>query len=391
MRFFAQDATMIFRNYQYRLKPTKEQEVALDFLFWQGRRVWNEALAQRIALYEEKRGNLNAIDQWAYFRDLRHANPDTLGKLNADAMGMILRRLDKAFHAFFRRVKAKKEAPGFPHFKNRQTFNSLEFRINKGASIRYDSNGAPSLYLYVANMGEIKLIYHRPIPTQAVVKQVVVRRHANKWNMSLMLELPDPVAKHPHPRRAVGIDVGLTTLAVLSNGKQIENPHWLRESLEKLRVLQRKAARQVKGSKRQAETYRQIAKLHHHVSNQRKDFLHKETRSIANGYKLVGIEDLKLAFMNRSKHLSFSSYDAGLGYLRQMLEYKCPEVGGVLVAVNPKGTSQICYKCGHVEKKKLSQRVHKCSNCGVKLDRDLNAAKNVLKLARAGVARQART
>jgi len=368
------------RTYKYRLNPTKEQDATLDFLLWQGRKVWNEALAQRIAIYEEKRATLNQMNQWPYFRDLRHDNPETLGKLSADSMNKILRRLDKAFQAFFRRVKQKGGKPGFPRFKNRQMFTSLEFTYGNGVALCYDGS---TPRLYVMNVGEINMTYHRPIPECATPKMIIIYRHACKWYAVIQLELPDPTAKHPHPRRSVGIDIGLKSLVATSKGQIVEHHHLLQKNLARLRVLQRKAARQVKGSKRQKETYQQIAKLHEHIANQRGDFFHKLSHDLADEYALIGIENLPLAFMNRSKYLAASSYDAGIGAFRDMLIYKAEECGGRVIAVNPAYTTQTCSKCGHRERKKLSQRFHHCPKCGKKLDRDVNAARNILRLAKA--------
>ena len=369
----------MFRNYQYRLKPTAEQEIALDFLFWQGRKVWNEALAQRIAIYEEKRGNLNAMDQWPRFRDLRSSEPDALGKLSASAMNYVLRRLDKAFNAFYRRVKEKKSKPGFPHFKNRYTFNSLEFKYGNGCKLRYDKTNNP--WLYVMNVGLIKLTYHRPIPNDATAKQIVIRRHANEWDVSIMLQTPDVQNKRAFTGQDVGVDTGLLSLLAYSDGTLVDNPRWLRESLVKLRVLNRRAARQVKGSKRQKQTYAQIAKLHNHIANQRKDFWHKITRGLVVDYDLIAIEDMTYAFMNQSKHLARSSYDAALGMFKPLLAYKAEETGARLAIVNPRNTSQLCSGCGEVVGKNLKVRIHRCSNCGLTINRDVNAARNILRLA----------
>ena len=369
----------MFRNYQYRLKPTPEQEIALDFLFWQGRKVWNEALAQRIKHYEETGQSLNSIGQSSYFRDLRNSDPNNLGKLNARAMGLVLRRLDKAFDAFYRRLKAGTEKPGFPRFKNRQTFNSLTFEVGNGMSLRYGDNGKP--VLCVMNAGVIQLTYHRPVPEGAVAKQVVIRRHANKWDASIMLEMPDAAVERECTGQAVGIDTGLLSLLAFSDGTLIDNPRWLRENLAKLRVLQRKAARQVKGSKRQQQTYQQIAKLHNHIHSQRKDFWHKLTRQLAVEYDLIAIEDLQYAFMNQNKHLARASHDAALGMFKPLLTYKAEETGARLVVVDPRGTSQICSECGEVVSKGLSVRVHRCPYCGLEIDRDVNAARNILQLA----------
>jgi putative transposase len=161
----------------------------------------------------------------------------------------------------------------------------------------------------------------------------------------------------------------------------IETPRPLRANLAKLRRLQRHAARQVKGSQRQRKTYRQVARLHEKVANQRADHLHKLSTRLVTGNDLIAIEDLSLAFMNRNGHLSLASHDAGFGLFRQMLEYKAESAGIQVIAVRASNTSQVCSGCGSMVPKGLSVRVHECPECGLVLDRDVNAARNILALA----------
>jgi putative transposase len=161
----------------------------------------------------------------------------------------------------------------------------------------------------------------------------------------------------------------------------IENPRWLRNNLVKLRKVQRHASRQTKGSNCQRKTYKQIAKLHEIISNQRLDYLHKASSKLVKENDLIAIEDLTLGFMNKNRRLALSSHDAGLGILRQLLEYKAEDAGIQLIAVNPYNTTQACSRCSEIVPKKLSVRVHNCPNCGLLLDRDVNAAVNILGLA----------
>ena len=374
------------RTYKYLLRPTKEQAVALDFLLWQARRVYNMALEQRIKIYAEQKNTITSMDQWAYFRDLRHSEPDNLSKFNALGMNYVLRKLDVTFQNFFRRVKQRKagesiESAGFPRFKSRNRFKSFQYKNGNGCKFRVDEN--QKRLLHIQNVGEVRMVFHRPLPADAKIKQVVFKQKIGRWYAYLILELPDVIKKHSYPRRKIGIDVGIKSIVALSNKEVILHPHWLENSLAKLRVLQRKAARQQKGSKRQSATYKQVAKLHEHIANQRNDFYHKLSKKLSSNFSLIGIEALNLAFMNQSKNLSRTSYDAGIGGFRSMLLYKAVEAGGRVIAVKPAYTTQMCSRCGYRAKKSLAVRIHKCPVCGVKLDRDVNAAKNILKLAKA--------
>jgi len=395
----------MMRTYKYRLYPRKAQQRTLDFLLWQGRKLYNAALEQRISGYQESGQGVSYCEQWAHFRDERHANPDTLGKLNATCVQQLLRRLDKAFKAFFRRVKAG-EVPGFPRFKGRNRFHSLEFRHGDGCKLRFDDQGRAMFY--VQNVGEIKVKYHRPLLDQASIKHVVVKRKNHRWYVCLQIKLPDPVphslryaSQIPHLLRdadampqqvrdpepvvvdgpAVGVDMGLQSLLALSDGTLIENPRWLRASLGKLRVAQRRLSRRKKGSHRRRQAAAQVARLHEQVANQRRDFWHKLTRDLVDSYRLIGLEDLTLGFMTRNRHLALSAHDAGLGEFQQLLAYKAEEAGVQVVTVNPRNTSQVCSGCGALVKKSLSVRIHNCPHCVLELNRDVNAARNVLSLA----------
>jgi len=368
----------MLRTYKYLLRPSVEQATKLDFLLWQSRLVYNAALEQRMATYEQTGRGIGYGAQWAHFRDVRHDTPDTLGLLNASSMQHLLRRLDKSFAAFFRRLKAGEKA-GFPRFKSRNRFKSMEYTYGDGCKLRQDERGRMSFY--VQNVGEMRMCYHRAIPTDANIKHVVVKRAGERWYTCLMIELPEPEKRLIQTGRQVGVDVGLSTLAALSTGELIDNPRWLRENLARLRRLQRHASRQVKGSSRQRETYRQIARLHERVADQRADHLQKISSRLVAENDLIAIENLSLGFMNRNGHLSLSSHDAGFGLFRRMLEYKAESAGIQVVAVNPSNTTQACSVCGRIVAKGLSVRVHACPECGLVLDRDVNAARNILALA----------
>jgi len=368
----------MLRTYKYLLRPNNEQLNSLDFLLWQSMLFYNAALEQRITTYQETGKGIGYGSQWARFRDIRRNNPDTLGLVNASSLQHLLRRLDKSFAAFFRRLKSG-EKPGFPRFKSRNRFSSIEYTYGDGCKLRMNEHGRMSFY--IQNVGEMRMCYHRAIPEEANIKHVIIKRYSERWYVFLMIELPNSEKRIEQTGKQVGIDVGLKTLAALSTGELIENPRWLRESLAKLRKLQRHASRQIKGSNRQKKTYRKIARLHEEISNQRADYLHKISNKLVAENDLIAIENLTLGFMNRNEHLSLSSYDAGFGLFRQMLEYKASSAGIQVVAVNPSNTTQACSGCGSIVPKSLSVRVHKCPYCGLVLDRDVNAARNILSLA----------
>ena len=333
------------------------------------------------SLYQQTGKGIRYGEQWAHFRDIRHESPDTLGHLNASSLQHLLRRLDKSFTAFFRRLKAG-EKPGFPRFKNRKRFKSLEYTYGDGCQLRRDEYGRRSFY--VQNIGEMRICFHRSFPDGAKIKHAVIKQVNQRWYVCLILELSQGREEHLPTGRQVGIDIGLKSLLALSTGELIDHPHWLKASLTRLRRLQRHASRQVQGSNHQQETHQQVSRLHEKVANQRADHLHQVSHRLVAENDLIAIEDLRLGFMNRNSHLSLASHDAGLGLFRQILEYKAAEASIPVIARNPANTTQKCSRCGSIVPKDLSVRVHVCPECGLVLDRDVNAARNILALALQG-------
>lgn len=356
----------MIRTYKYRLSPTKKQQHLLSALFDQMQTVYNDALNHRRHEWRQSRRSITYYDQWARMRDERRRLPEEMGLLNATSIQQMLRRVDKAYRAFY------KGQCGAPRFKGRNRFKSVEYRYGDGCKLTGSR-------LYIQHVGDVRVKLHRPIPDDAVIKQVIVKRSTGRWYVCFQLELPDPeLTVHTGP--AVGIDVGLHSLLALSDGRLVDNPHWLRASLAKLRVAQRRMARRKKFSSGWRKAARQVAKLQERVANQRSDFWHKTTGELAKTYSMIALEDLNLSFMTRNGNLSLSAHDAALGMFRQMLSYKVENTGSQLIAVNPRNTSQVCSGCGVIVAKSLNVRVHHCPDCGVVLDRDINAALNILAL-----------
>ncbi len=306
------------RTYEYRLYPRKRERDALDALLSQHREVYNRALEQSKNAYEATGQGQSAISQWEYFRDWRNAFPDLT--LNASSLQHTLRRLDKAFSAFFRRVKSG-ETPGYPRFKGKDRVKSIEYTYGDGCKLEYDAY-YDRFVLKVQNVGCIKVKWHRSMPTGAKIKHVVIKRKASGWYVFLQLEAPDPLPAEPNGLPAVGGDMGLLRLLTLSDGTQIDNPRWLRQSLHDLRRAQRRLARAQKGSQNRKDKRLIVAKLHEHVANTRRDFWHKLTFWLVHTYGLIALEDLNLAFMTRNEHLSLSAHDAGLGLFQTLLGYQ---------------------------------------------------------------------
>ena len=350
-------------TYRYRLSPTAKQHYILDDVLFQMQTVYNDALNERRWMWQRSRKSVSYADQWKRIKVERYNCLDEMGLLNVTSIQQMLRRLDKSYKAFYKGIR------GLPRFKGRNRFKSLEYRHGDGSKLDGDR-------LYIQHVGSIKVRLHRPLPDNAVIKQVIIKKHVGNWYASFQIELPDPQPE-PHTGQAVGLDVGMLRLATLSDGEWIENPRWLRNSLKRKRVLNRKLSRQKRYGSGWRKTVKQIAKLDEHIANQRKDFWHKATAKLVDTYSAIVIEDLNLSFMTRGK-LSLSAHDASLGMFRQFLTYKAVEAGAQVIAVNPQYTSQACAGCGVIVSKSVKVRQHNCPDCGLSLDRDINAAFNIL-------------
>jgi len=358
------------RTYKYRLYPNKEQVAALEHQLNEACSLYNAALQERRDAWKMQRVNLNYYDQANQLKEIREAG--NLALANFSACQDVLRRVDKTFRAFFRRIKAGDKA-GYPRFKSRDRFDSYTFPAwGDGCHLTEASR------LKIQGVGVIKLKMHRPIVGE--IKTLTLKREAGKWYacFSTVINVPVPIS----PPDAIGIDVGLYSFVALSNGELVANPRNLKAELGKLRRCQRKVARRKRGGSNRRKAVRLLQKAHAHVRNQRSDFQHKLSRQLVNTYGFIAVEDLNVKALSRSM-LAQSVNDAAWGSFLAKLAYKAEEAGGQIVRVNPNGTSQVCSRCGCLPDvpKTLADRIHSCPHCGLVIDRDVNAARNILNRA----------
>ena len=214
----------------------------------------------------------------------------------------------------------------------------------------------------------------------ARVLRMTVSRRAGRWYASLTVEREEPAVRRAPKGGAVGVDLGIKTLATLSDGTVIENPRPLRKAERRLKMAQKALSRKVKGSRRRAKARAKVARLHARVANQRLDAMHKATTWLASTFSEICIEDLNTAGMVKNHHLAKAIMDASFGEFRRQLEYKTASTGARLHVVDRwYPSSKTCSKCGRVKAKlPLSERVYRCDGCGLVMDRDLNAAVNIL-------------
>lgn len=362
-------------SYKHRLYPTRAQSEALTGMLGAFCDLYNAALDQRIQAHRRRGVTLRYGQQASELKAVR-AEDERLAGFSFSAEQQVLRRLDKAFAAFFRRVKSG-QTPGFPRFRAKSRFDSAEFRVGDGLTIR--KTGRLGI---VGIPGEIKAKWHRDLPAGSKLGAAVVSRSCGKWFACFQIEVPAP---EPIERgfRPVGVDVGLSSFAALSTGETIGRLRFTAEGAAKLRRLQRALARKPnKRSRRRAKAVRLLARHQARVAARRRDFTHKRSRDIAGAFTHIAFEDLNTKGLARGM-LAKAVHDAAWTRFIQQTTYKAAWAGGVVKLVDPRGTSQTCPECGTVAAKTLRDRVHRCE-CGCTLDRDVAAARVVLHRASFG-------
>jgi IS605 OrfB family transposase len=317
-------------------------------------------------------------------KQLREEYQDIHSQVQQD----VLKRLDKAFDAFFRRVR-NGETPGYPRFKSSDRYDS--FTYPQGG---YEIIGNR---LRLSKIGHLKIKVHRKM--QGMIKTCTIKREGEQWYAVFVCEYEHDPSMTFHPsEEAIGIDLGVKSFAVLSNGSQIANPRFYRLTEERIKEAHRKIHRRKKGSHRRHRAKKELARLYRKGGNRRRDFLHQESHHLVKQYGTLVFEDLQIDHLTArpapkqdeetgqylpngaaaKSGLNKSILDAGWGAFVALCRHKAEEAGGKVVHVSPRNTSQACSGCGRLVKKDLSVRTHRCPHCGLVLDRDENAAKNIL-------------
>jgi putative transposase len=375
------------KAFQYRLYPTNQQEQHLLFVLRRCRDLYNSGLEERRAFYQMRRKSLGYSAQAAELADIKAAYP-AYGDIYSQVLQDVLRRLDKAFAAFFRRLK-NGEKPGYPRFKGTNQYDSFTYPQSGFA--------LAGKVLTLSKIGDHKVRAHRPL--QGQVKTCTIRRDVTHWYVTFSCEVEaEPL---PQSEEAVGIDVGVLHFATLSTGETIENPRPYRKGLKRIKLLSQVKDRRKQGSHRRKRAAIALAKAHRKVRNQRKDFRQKAARALVNRFGLLIFEDLKIVNMSATpdpkpdpEHegqylpngasakagLNQSILDAGWGQFQQFCVAKAASAGRRVLFVDPYNTSQLCSGCGRLVPKDLDVRWHSCPypDCGTELDRDHNSARIIL-------------
>ncbi len=367
----------ITRGYKTELDLNNKQRTACLQHAGTARYAYNWALSRKIEAYKKGEKVPTAIDLHRELNKLKKTELSWMYTVSKCAPQEALRHVDRAYDNFFRMVKLKKQGKykgklGFPQFKKKSK-GIGSFRFTTGAiKVFPDAIQLPRL-------GKLRLKEHDYLPTDVKILSATVSEQAGRWFVSVQVEEErlEPVNT---ATTAIGVDLGVTTLATCSDGSTFPNPRSLKHKLKKLKRLQRAHSRKQKGSKNREKSRKKLAVLHARIANIRKDALHKFTTHVCKNHAHVGIEDLHVAGMLKNHHLAQAVSDASMGEIRRQLTYKAEKFGTRVVVIDRwYASSKTCSSCGwRNEELDLSKRVFVCIECGYLTDRDYNAAKNIL-------------
>ncbi|MEO8970302.1 MAG: transposase [Ktedonobacteraceae bacterium] len=384
------------KAYIYRIYPTKKQAEKLQWVVDRCRELYNAALQERRDAYRMNNVSIGYNLQAAQLPEIKEVRQE-YQDIHSQVLQDVLRRVDNAFKAFFRRVK-EGQTPGYPRFQQYGRYDSFTFP-QSGFSLTADNRAC------LSKIGTLKVKFptgKKANPPTGTMKTCTIKREGTHWYIVFTCEVEQAVVFHPS-EATVGIDLGLLHFGTCSDGSTIERqpprlscPHHLRASEQRLKKGQEALSHKKRGSKRRRKAAQLVGKRHRHIRRQRKDFHHKEARKLVNSYQTIVFEKLHLANMSKRPKprqdeatghylsngasakagLNKSILDAGWGLFQQICVSKAACAGSCILFVSPRYTSQMCSDCGAMVKKELSERWHSCA-CGCELDRDHNAAINI--------------
>jgi putative transposase len=374
-------------SYQYRLRLTKQQQATIEHWLELCRRQYNYRLAERFNWYEQNRCDVNACPLVCHLPELK-ARPDfycqkrdlvnskklfpEYKELPSHTLQDVIARVEKAFDRWLSGDSNGRRS-GKPRFKGQGRFRSLAFPDPvKPEHI----NGR---FIQLPKIGKLKMILHRPMPDGFPVKTAAIIKKVDGYYITLSLQdssVPVLMPDVPTRENTIGIDMGLKAFLVDDSGRDEPIPQHYRKAEKRLKRLQRSLSRQKRGSSRRQKAIKRVSKAHLKVSNQRQDFHYKTAKKLLSQGKHVAHEKLNIKGLAKSK-LAKSVNDAGWGQFLAILSVKAERAGLMTIAVNPSGTTQNCSGCGTKVPKTLADRLHACSQCGLTIDRDHNAAINI--------------
>jgi putative transposase len=355
------------KAYKYRIYPSKAQTKIMEHTLDLCCELYNAGLQERRDAWKICKKSVNYYDQQKQLPEIKEIRED-LGIVYSQVLRDSLQRLDKAFDGFFCRVKAGDKA-GYPRFRARSRYNSFTYS-QKGFGIK---NGK----LWLSKIGMLRIKLHRSI--EGKIKTCTIAKSATgKWFVCFSVE--QEAQPLPASKVSVGVDVGIKTFAYLSTGEAIENPKFQRKEAKELARVSRKMSAAKKGSPERKKRRKIVARVHERIANKRRDFAHKESRKLINKFAIIVFEKLNVSGMLKNHRLAKSIADAAWSQLVNYTRYKAEDAGRKCMQVNPRNTSKTCSRCGELAEIDLSVRIFHCACCEFTLDRDHNAAINILAL-----------
>jgi len=364
----------LFRAYKYKLYPTKTQYAWLEKNLEDQRILYNAALEERISAYNHGvflslREQKNHLTQWRK-DDIEARN--TLRRIQT----WTLCKLDSAYKSFVSHRQAGNKLSRRPRFRSKDRWSS--FGIENGDYVYFNFEGSSLKTLTMP--GKLRFNKHRELPVGNKINNIIFKKYSKGWQVVIGFSYEIGLRLNLFPE--VGVDLGLTNIVTLSDGIKIPNPRVLNKHLKKLKSKQRLVSRAKKGSNNRKKKIKELQKVYIKIVNTRNTFSHAVSRYLVNNYSLVAFEDLKVSKMN-DRRFTRSNRDASWTSIRNQVRYKVQDTGGEYIEVEARGTTKECSCCGVLTSKEIWNRVHNCSHCGLILDRDVNAAINVLSRAAA--------
>lgn len=357
-------------TYKFRIYPNKKQSGILEQTLQTCRILYNGLLAERRDKYKKTGRSPSYYEQKRSLMERKLDNP-FLREVHSQVLQDVALRLERTFERFFERTKKGQKA-GYPRFKCSNRYDSFTYPQYGNGAILRDGK------LLLSKIGDVRIFQHRPIPPNATVKTCTIRRDVDKWYACFSIEIHDTPKTQGRRESHIGVDLGLNSLVTLSNGEKVQPPKFLRKMEKKLKREQRRLSRKKRNSQNRRKQVTKIARAHRKIRLQRADFNHKLSRTLVNRFDAIGFENLEIPNTMRNHYLAKSIADAAWNQLRLFTSYKAEEAGKIVKVVDSYGTTRDCSKSGFPVSKMLSERTHKCPNCGLILDRDWNAAVNIL-------------
>lgn len=358
----------INKAYKFRIYPNKEQSILIGKTIGCARFIYNQMLADKIKYYEETKEKLKNTPA-QYKKEF-----EWLKEVDSLALANSQQNLNTAYNNFFRNPKKT----GFPKFKSKKRTKKSYTTNNQKGSIRLSKDKRK---LKLPKVGFVKVIAHRNISKNETIKSCTITQNpSGKYYVSILVEYEVKIKQKEitNESQVIGLDFSMKDFYYSSEDKKANYPRYYRESLEKLKKAQRSLSRKVRGSQNYKKQKIKIAKLHEKIANQRKDFLHKESRKLVDTFDAIIVEDLNMKAMSRCLNFGKSVHDNGWGMFTTFLKYKLEWEGKKFIKIDKwYPSSKICSHCGAKKDLKLSDRIYECDNCNLVIDRDYNASLNI--------------